>query len=234
MFHPALNGIGACIFDVGGTLVHPDWPRLAKIAEEVSGRVFESDEMSRAFGEMLRAVGVEIQREGFVTPEEMKRPHWTFRRMYRDLGLDEATCAGVMERLNASHLERHVWCSLDSEVCLVLDELKRQGLIVAVISNTEDGRLTDSLAAAGIADRFDLLVDSHLVGYRKPDPAIFRFALEQLGFEAHEGAYVGDSYAHDALAARAVGLRGILLDPFDLHPESVCPRIRSLGELIDR
>jgi hypothetical protein len=36
---------------------------------------------------------------------------------------------------------------------------------------------------------------------------------------------------HDALAARSVGLNGILLDPLDLHPDSVCPRIRSLSEL---
>jgi putative hydrolase of the HAD superfamily len=113
----------------------------------------------------------------------------------------------------------------------VLDELKRQGLILAVISNTEDGRLRDSLDAAGIADRFDLLIDSHLVGYRKPDPAIFRLTLDRLGLEAHEAAFVGDSYAHDALAAQAIGMRGILLDPLDLHPESVCPRIKSLDDL---
>ena len=211
MLHPALKGARACIFDAGGTLVHPDWPRLSRIAEEVSGRSFESSEMSRAFGEMLRAVGIEMQREGFVLPEEMKRPHWTFRRMYRVLGLDEATCEGVMERLAESHLERHVWCGIDHEVPRVLDELKRQGLIIAVISNTEDGRLIDSLAASGIADSFDLLIDSHLVGHRKPDAAIFRLTLERLGLEAREAAYVGDSYAHDALAARAVGLSGILL-----------------------
>lgn len=213
--------------------MHPDWLRLSRIAEEVSGRPFESSEMGRAFGEMLKAVGIEMQREGFVLPDEMKRPHWTFRRMYSALGLDEATCEGLIERLAASHVERHVWCGIDQEAPRVLDELKRQGLIVAVISNTEDGRLIDSLDAAGIADRFDLLIDSHLVGHRKPDAAIFRLTLERLELEAHEAAYVGDSYAHDALAALAVGLRGILLDPLDLHPESVCPRISSLRELIN-
>lgn len=233
MLHPALKGARACIFDAGGTLVYPDWPRLSRIAEEVSGRSFDSSEMSRAFGEMLRGVGIEMQRAGFVLPDEMNRPHWTFRRMYKALGLDEATCEGVMERLADSHVERHVWCGIDHEVPRVLDELKRQGLILAVISNTEDGRLIDSLDASGIADNFDLLIDSHLVGHRKPDAAIFRLTLERLELEAHEAAYVGDSYAHDALAARAVGLRGILLDPRDLHPESVCPRIRSLGELIN-
>lgn len=211
--------------------MHPDWPRLSRIAAEVSGRTFEYQEMGRAFGEMLRAIGVEMQKEGFVLSDEMKRPHWTFRRMYAALGLDEVTSAAVVERLNVAHLDRHVWCSADPAAPHVLDELKGQGLILAVISNTEDGRLRELLDAAGIADRFDLLIDSHLVGYRKPDPAIFRLTLDRLGLEAHEAAFVGDSYAHDALAAQAIGLRGILLDPLDLHPESVCPRINSLNDL---
>lgn len=233
MLHPALKGSRACIFDAGGTIVHPDWPRLSRIAAEVSGRTFQPQEMGRAFGEMLRAVGIEMQSETFVLPDEMKRPHWTFRHMYAALGLDEATCAAVVQRLAISHVDRHVWCGPDAAASRVLDELKRQGLILAVISNTEDGRLIESLDAAGFSGRFDLLIDSHLVGYRKPDAAIFRLTLKRLGLEADEAAYVGDSYAHDALAAQAIGLRGILLDPLDLHPESVCPRIRSLGELIN-
>ncbi len=233
MVHPALNGARACIFDAGGTLVHPDWSRLSHIAEKVSGRAFEPGEMGRAFGEMLRAVGIEMQHEGFVLPDDMKRPHWTFRRMYGALGMDKVTCDSVVEHLSSSHLERHLWSGIDSSVPRVLDELKRQGLHLAVISNTEDGRLNDSLDAAGITDRFDLLLDSHLVGLRKPDAAVFRLALERLKLEADEAAYVGDSYVHDALAARAIGLRGILLDPLDLHPDSVCPRIRSLSELIE-
>lgn len=231
MFHPALKGARACIFDAGGTIVYPDWTRLSRIAAEISGRAFESQEMARAFGEMLRAAGIEMQSEGFVLPDEMKRPHWTFRRMYAALGLDESTCAAIIERLAVSHGDRHVWCRSDPAISRTLDELKRRGLILAVISNTEDGRLIDSLQAAGISDRFDLLIDSHLVGHRKPDAAIFRLTLERLGLEPHEAAYVGDSYAHDALAARAVGLRGILLDPLDLHPESICPRIKSLDDL---
>ncbi|MGH9874373.1 MAG: HAD family hydrolase [Pyrinomonadaceae bacterium] len=231
MLHAALNGARACLFDAGGTIVHPDWPRLSSIATEISGARFDSREMSRAFGEMLKAVGIQMQHKEFVLPDEMKRPHWTFRRMYAALGLDEATCAAIVERLTIAHAERHIWCDPDPTALRVLEELKRQGLILAVISNTEDGRLTESLEAAGISSCFDLLVDSHVVGHRKPDAAIFKLTLERLGLEAHEAVYVGDSYAHDALAARAVGLRAILLDPLDLQPESVCPRIKSLEEL---
>ena len=77
-----------------------------------------------------------------------------------------------------------------------------------------------------------IIVVGYLVGLSKPDPAIFRHALERLGVEPREAVFVGDSYAHDALAARAAGLAAVLIDPLDLHPEAVCPRIRRLGDLL--
>lgn len=229
MLHPSLRDARACVFDAGGTLVHPDWPRLAALAEEVAGRTFGEPEMRRAFAEMLKRAGA--QKSGAASAEAQGR-HWTFRRMYGGLGLDEAACESLVGRIDAAHAERHIWCGLDAEAPRVIDGLKRAGLRVAVISNTEDGRLLDSLEAAGLAGHFELLFDSHLVGCRKPDAAIFHLALERLGIEAGEAAFVGDSYEADALAARAVGMRAILLDPLDLHPESVCPRITSLGELL--
>lgn len=229
MLHPSLTGARACVFDAGGTLVHPDWPRLAAPAEEVSGRTFGADEMRLAFGEMLKCVGA--QTPGGRVIDQTGR-HWTFRAMYGGLGLDAAACDGLVSAIDRAHAERHIWCGVDPEAARVVGELKRAGLLVAVISNTEDGRLLDSLGAAGLAGLFDLTVDSHLVGCRKPDAAIFRLALGRLGVEAGEAAFVGDSYAHDALAARAVGMRAILLDPLGLHPESVCPRIEGLRDLI--
>src|SRR3712207_2393294 len=229
MLHPSLNGARACVFDAGGTLVHPDWQRLAALAREVSGRTFGSDEMRRAFGEMLKCAGG--QTPGGRVIDQTGR-HWTFRAMYGGLGLDDDACESLVSCIDRAHAERHVWCGADAEAARVLEELRREGLLVAVVSNTEDGRVRDGLEAAGLASHFDVIIDSHLVGYRKPDPEIFRLALERLGVEASEAAFVGDSYAHDALAARAVGMRAILLDPLDLHPDSVCPRIKSLGDLL--
>jgi HAD superfamily hydrolase (TIGR01509 family) len=229
MLHPSLSGARACVFDAGGTLVHPDWPRLAALAAGATGHTFGADEMRRAFGEMLKAAGA--QTPGAPVVDQSGR-HWTFRGMYRGLGLDDTACESLVGLIDEAHAERHIWCGVDADAAGVIDELKREGLLVAVISNTEDGRLRDSLAAAGLADLFDLTVDSHLVGCKKPDPAIFQIALERLGVEPGEAAFVGDSYALDALAARAVGMRAILLDPLDLHPESVCPRIRRLGDLL--
>src|SRR5215212_9318717 len=178
MLHPSLIGARACVFDAGGTLVHPDWPRLAALAEEVSGRTFGADEMRRAFGEMLKCVGA--QTPGGRVINQTGR-HWTFRAMYGGLGLDESACESLVSVIDRAHAERHIWCGVDAEAAHVVRELKRSGLLVAVISNTEDGRLLDSLGAAGLGDLFDLSVHSHLVGCKKPDAAIFRLALERLG-----------------------------------------------------
>ena len=227
MLHPSLNGARVCVFDAGGTLVHPDWPRLSALAEDAAGRRFADDEMRLAFGEMLKCVGG----QGGRVIDQTGR-HWTFRAMYGGLGLDAEACEALVGRIDATHAERHVWCGADPDAARVIDGLKRAGLLVAVISNTEDGRLKDSLEAAGLGGLFDLTIDSHLVGCKKPDAAIFRLALGRLGVEAGEAVFVGDSYTHDALAARAAGLRAVLLDPLDLHPEAVCPRIRRLGDLL--
>jgi putative hydrolase of the HAD superfamily len=227
--HPSLSGARACVFDAGGTLVHPDWPRLAGLAEEFAGRRLSEEEMRRAFGEMLKCVN-EPMPGGRVINQAGR--HWTFRAMYGGLGLDESACEALVGRIDASHAARHVWCGADPEAAEVIDGLKRAGLLVAVISNTEDGRAHDSLEAAGLAARFDVIIDSHLVGCKKPDPAIFRLALARLGVGPAEAVFVGDSYAHDALAARAAGLGAVLLDPLDMHPGATCPRIRRLGDLL--
>jgi len=229
--HPSLQGARACVFDAGGTLVHPDWPRLSELAEEAAGRRFGAEEMRRAFGEMLKGVGA--PEPGKPVIKQTGR-HWTFRAMYGGLGLDEAACESLVGRIDAAHAERHIWCGCDPEAARVVDEIKSRGLLVAVVSNTEDGRARDSLEAAGLAERFDVIIDSHLVGLKKPDPAIFRHALELLDVEPAEAVFVGDSYAHDALAARAAGMRAVLLDPLDLHPGAACPRIQRLGDLLPR
>ena len=219
--HPSLEGARACVFDAGGTLIHPDWERLARLAAGVTGREFRPEELRRALGELLKA------------PHPAQQgPHWTFRGMYCSLGVDDETCGRVIELLDAEHASRHLWCGPDPDAPRVIEELKRAGLAVAVVSNTEDGRALDALEAAGLASLFDLVIDSHLVGCRKPDPAIFRIALERLGVEASEAAFVGDSYEADALAARRAGLRPVLLDPLGLHEACECPRISRLGELV--
>ena len=57
------------------------------------------------------------------------------------------------------------------------------------------------------------MVDSHCVGVEKPDPAIFRTALERLDATPEKTVFIGDSLHRDREGARRVGMRFIRIAP---------------------
>jgi putative hydrolase of the HAD superfamily len=85
-----------------------------------------------------------------------------------------------------------------------------------------------------LARFFDAVIVSSLEGVEKPDPRIFRRAIETLGAEAETTAHVGDLPEIDLEGARAAGLRGILVDRTGRLEAShgAIPDLRSLPGLL--
>ena len=98
----------------------------------------------------------------------------------------------------------------------VLDELRRGGLRIGLVSNGIRD-LTAFVAHHGLD--VDAIVDSRTHGRVKPHPTIFQAALELLGVDAADAVMVGDSLEEDVEGARALGLRAILVDREERHPE---------------
>ncbi len=59
---------------------------------------------------------------------------------------------------------------------------------------------------------FDDVIDSSAVGLRKPDPRIYRLALERLGVDAADAVFVDDAPGN-VTGAERVGIRGVLIGP---------------------
>jgi putative hydrolase of the HAD superfamily len=131
------------------------------------------------------------------------------------------------------HEERHLWCATAAGTRAALERLRAAGLRLAVVSNS-DGRVEVALTAAGLRDCFEVVIDSALFGSEKPDPAIFRAALDALGVAPGEALYVGDLYEVDVLGARAVGIEAILLLPETTAAPSDVRRVASLAALADQ
>ena len=72
----------------------------------------------------------------------------------------------------------------------------------------------------------DVIVDSSAVGLRKPDPAIFQLALEQLGGVAPEAAVFLDDAPGNIAAAEALGIHAILVE------DDYQPALRELEEAL--
>jgi len=60
---------------------------------------------------------------------------------------------------------------------------------------------------------FDAVVDSCLEGVRKPDPAIYRTALERVGVSDPSRAVFLDDFEHNVITAQGLGLHGIVVGP---------------------
>ena len=86
--------------------------------------------------------------------------------------------------------------------------LRAGGRRTAVVSNF-DRRLTGILEGLGLAPGLDACVLPADAGAAKPDPRIFRSALERLGVAAAEAVFVGDDRLRDLDPAGALGIRPV-------------------------
>jgi len=131
---------------------------------------------------------------------------------------------------------RHLWdtqqdsYSLYDDVLPGLQLLRGQGARLGIISNWDKLNLTDVCRDLGIAQWFDVILPSAQAEADKPDPRIFRLALEMAGAEPQSCVHVGDSYGADVMGARGVGMIGILVQR-DGPPNFDCPTVRGLDEV---
>ena len=103
-----------------------------------------------------------------------------------------------------------------------LRQLAGAGYRIAIVSNTMHGEIEAVLRATELCSVDSevapvvAVIDSHVVGWRKPDRRIFEVALETLGMEPRDCIHVGDSLRDDVLGASEVGIVPVHVDPFDL------------------
>ena len=220
----------AAFFDVGNTLVHLRLDRMAEaFAAEGVGREVEA---IRAAERRARVrLDPIVADQGTTEGLDVMRSY--LRLILEEVGvLWDGRGPRLVERLRALGRVERLWSEPDPDARAVLGELRRRGLSVGVISNS-DGTAEQSLRDAGLLDAVDFVLDSHLVGVEKPDPRIFQLALGRAAVTPAEAAFVGDLYSIDVLGARRAGMTGILLDPIGVWGERDCPRARDLVEFRD-
>ena len=136
----------------------------------------------------------------------------------------------VVRALRHGVATQRLWSQVLPGVPEALQLLRDAGLSLVVVSNS-DGTVEDGLASLGLRTLLHGVVDSAVVGAEKPDPAIFRHALDLAGTEPDRAVHVGDLFSVDVLGARAAGLHAVLLDPYGDWDDVDCPRAPDLRSL---
>jgi HAD superfamily hydrolase (TIGR01509 family) len=209
----------AVFFDAGGTLVHADYARVAGALQRTVGRAPSPEALGRA--EYAGRAAVEAAMAANPAMADGDRWQLHFFGALTSLGFTRTELARAAPEIRAEHERANLWTVVQPGAADGLASLKALGLVVACISNS-NGTVEALLAQVGLAGSLDFVVDSGVVGIEKPDPAIFRLALERAGVEASEAMHVGDLYAVDVIGARNAGLEPVLLDPLGLYGDRGC------------
>lgn len=152
---------------------------------------------------------------------------WTFHtHLLEDL---DALDNGVRAALVRNTQDSANWDQILPGTRDTLERIRRD-YAVAVISNA-DGRIDAVLERCGIADCFQNITDSGIVGHEKPHPEIFQAALRAMQAEPGESLYVGDVYSVDYVGAQNAGMEAVLFDVAGAYRERKLPRVESLAEL---
>ena len=197
---PRLADLDAVTFDVNGTLVGlvDPVPKLEQLLKQW-GVKRPLDTIRRAF-----------ETEGTVYAARALEAHEpaAFATLQRE-------CTGVfLAEVGADALDPDEFApsyvgAMQFEVLPDVREslrrLRRCGLTLAIVANF-DLTLHERLESLGLAQEFALVVTPADAGAAKPDPAIFRVALERLGVPAERALHVGDGAA-DESGARAAGMQ---------------------------
>lgn len=208
-----IKPVDVVLLDLGNTLYADPkpWPEILRRADE-------------ALWASLRAAGVRAE------PAEVYGQYKTLLDLYNSdhrKDLSEATTRRVLtdrlersgqrvsdgtvrQALRAMYAITQTNWVLEPEAIPLLDSLKDSGFRLGVISNAADEDNTQTLIdKGGIRAFFEVILSSAAFGKRKPDPGIFRKALDHFGLPADRAVMVGDTYEADIVGAKVVGMHTI-------------------------
>jgi putative hydrolase of the HAD superfamily len=226
----------AVFLDIGDTVMRPNpsWEHVYAIAFEEYGVQVEVEALRAALRRAYHHGGYGFE-AGFEPSEatSFARTMQIDGAALADLGIDPMP-ESFFRRLSELFLLTSNW-HVFPDVLPTLEALRSRGLVVGAVSNWV-WQLPELLHSLELVSHFDFIAASSRVGFEKPHPEIFRWALEQAKVDPAEAIHVGDHLDADVAGARGVGIQPVLIDrrerfgPADV-PDDV-RLIRSLTELL--
>ncbi len=226
----------AVFLDIGDTVMRPNpsWEHVYAMAFEEFGVDVDIDELYTALRSAYHHGGWGME-GGFDPTEET-----SFQRTVKidaaaiaELGLQPMPDA-FYRRLAELFMVTSHWHIFD-DAYPALEQLKARGLTVGAVSNWV-WNLPELLHALDLVSHFDFIAASARIGFEKPHPRIFEWALNKANVPPQTVIHVGDHVDADVEGARGVGIEGVLIDRAGRYrPDEVpdgTPVIRSLDELL--
>jgi len=201
-----IPNIKACVFDAYGTLfdVHSAvgkyYERLGDVADQVSA-IWRTKQLEYTWLRSLMGKHADF---------------WQVTRDGLDYALDVYSIKDTKLRNDLVEAYLHLKCY--PEVSDALARLKDSGRQIAILSNGSPAMLEAVVKSNRLEDLIQTILSVETVGVFKPDPRVYKLAVDSLGVAAEEIVFMSAN-AWDAVGATAFGLRVAWINRFVQRPE---------------
>ena len=234
------QAIRTIFFDAGYTLLHPN-PSTAEICQQVCQRLNLHIHLDEVKNRMIDAEEYFLRqaRQRYQTwaTEETITEFWVgyYMNLLRPF-LEERDEPRLYQLALAitREFDQHTSWQIYPDAIATLETLRAHKYTLGVISDWGIG-LGPILRRLHLTGYFDCLLVSAVTRHAKPSPMLYELALQRANSIADYTLHIGDSYIHDVLGARAVGITPVLLDrEGQLEAGNVdCLLVHSLTDLLN-
>ena len=227
----------AILFDLDGTLRHsvPDGAAVLRSFAQAAGVQFSEVQVGSAdrWTHYYFADSQELNQDRIRSGGDPDRFWLLYTRRYlHELGASRQELDPLAEQVNQRMREEYQpQDEVLEDVFPTLEQLQARGIKLGVVTNRSQP-VDELMEALGMNGTFDVVLTAGEAGVWKPDPQIFRMAVQALGISPHKTVFVGDNYYSDIQGARRAGLHPVLYDQRGLFLDPECPVIHSIGELL--
>jgi len=219
---PRLQGIGACVFDAYGTLFDIHSP-TARIADEIGGK-------AQALSDLWR-----LKQLQYTWLRSLMRVHVDFWQVTGE-ALDFALAVHAIDNpaLREKLIELYLTLDAYPDARDTLAALKQRGYMTAILSNGSPRMLQAAVESSGLAAHLDAVLSIEEAGVFKPDPSVYRLAVDRLKVSAGQICFVSAN-AWDAAGGAHFGYQVVHLNRFSQPPERLPGKpaavVRGLADL---
>ena len=234
------EAIRTIFFDAGYTLLHP-FPSIPEVCQRVCqdvGLHIHLDQMKKR---------LEAGEDFYFRQSRFDRNTWADEEAIADFWIDyyrnllypfveeedEASISHLAQSVYEEFGKATSW-SIYPDVLPTLETLQAHGYGLGIISDWGIG-LGSIIRQHQLTRYFSCVLVSAVTRHAKPSPTLYELALQRANAISNFTIHIGDSYIHDVLGSRAMGITPILLDRHNKHSRKDvdCLLVHSLYDLID-
>ncbi|MDM5314771.1 HAD family hydrolase [Fictibacillus sp. b24] len=212
--------IKAVLFDLDGTLLDRD-TSVKKFVEDQHTRL--SSVLSHIPKKIFAEKFIALEQNGYVWKDKV------YQKLAEELAVRRMPPGELLDDY-LTNFKHH--CTPFPNLLSMLDELKKKGLRLGLVTNGYGVFQNDSIKSLEIKEYFDAILISEMEGLSKPDPLIFERAAERLNVKTEECMFVGDHPKNDVEGAKNTGMLAVWkTSPYWDEAEAADYSISDLEEL---